>query len=531
MPSELLVVIPAPLHASGLPRAALRSLAGRSLILRALDTAAGSVASRDQIAVLVDDDEVALVAERQGCRVYPLPHATLEPDAALAACVYGVTRREEENRPAPFAAVAVLHPSAPLVRSGDLTRAVDRLSDNGVSSVMSEPLVGDAGWPTLGFVVSRRDSVTPEQFVARDVVLADLPAERALRIQSANDWWVCERLLRRKRVAIVVIGYPAVGLGHVSRSSIIAHELMHHDVCFVCPDGSDLAAAQLAPHTLPIHRQAGRNLAEAVLAFEPDLVINDILNTDRDYVEQLMAGGAAVVNFEDLGSGAHVADLVINAIFMETDVPENHLNGPAYFCIRDEFLQAPQRQRGDQVREVLVTFGGTDAVDSTARLARLLLPITRPRGIHVSLVTGPGYSHLERLTELLHGVPAADVTLAHNTKRISEYMARADLAFSSAGRTVFELAAMGVPAVILAANEREETHTFASAENGFLHLGRNDQTSDAAIVSALERLLESAELRRTLSERMCKWDFHRGRERVMAALDPLLARERKVLSV
>jgi spore coat polysaccharide biosynthesis predicted glycosyltransferase SpsG len=529
MPSNILVVIPAPLHAAGLPRAALRSLAGRTLLKRALETASGAVSSQDQIAVLVDDDEVALFAERQGCQVHPLPAGYDTSGQSLAASVDGVTRQIESTRPDRFAAVMLLHPTAALVRSADLTRAVDRLFENGAASVVSEPMTGtDSGnWPSVGFAVSRRSSVNPERFLGDRVEIAEVPPERTFSIRSGHDWWVCERLLQRKRVVFVVIGYPAVGLGHVSRAATVAHELMHHDVHFLCPRGSELAATQLAARALPVHLHDAGDLADCVLALQPDLVVNDILNTDREYVERLKTAGAAVVNFEDLGSGARVADLVINAIFMEPDVCGNHLNGPAYFCIRDEFLHAPSRADRVTVREILVTFGGTDPSDNTSRVARLILPRTRALGIHVSFVTGPGYAHLDRLQEILAGVPAADATLAHDTRRMSDYMARADFAFSSAGRTVFELAAMGVPAVIVAANEREESHTFACEDNGFVYLGGSDQVTDTAIVSALERLIESAGTRRQMSERMQKWDFRKGRERVLGAIEPFLVDDRK----
>ncbi|HIQ28910.1 MAG TPA: hypothetical protein EYH42_10520 [Sulfurovum sp.] len=50
-------------------------------------------------------------------------------------------------------------------------------------------------------------------------------------------------------------------------------------------------------------------------------------------------------------------------------------------------------------------------------------------------------------------------------------MLAADVIFTSAGRTTYEIASLGVPAIVLAQNERELTHFFASNEFGFLNLG------------------------------------------------------------
>jgi spore coat polysaccharide biosynthesis predicted glycosyltransferase SpsG len=289
----------------------------------------------------------------------------------------------------------------------------------------------------------------------------------------------------------------------------------------LCPIGSEIAAQHLEADSFTVHRQDGPDLAACVLRLEPDLVINDILNTERAYVEDLQRAGARVVNFEDLGPGASVADLVVNDIFMEPASGPNHLNGPDYFCIRDEFLHTAPSSFRERPQEILLTFGGTDPGNQTVRVGRLVLEHA-PADAHVSFVTGPGYGHGESLKRLLADVPSHRAELAAGTKRMSEYMARADMAVSSAGRTVFELAAMRVPSIIIAANEREETHTFASLDNGFLYLGRVDHVTDSEIVGALHELLESPARRRWLRERMDHWDFHDGRRRVLNAVTTLL---------
>ena len=64
----------------------------------------------------------------------------------------------------------------------------------------------------------------------------------------------------------------------------------------------------------------------------------------------------------------------------------------------------------------------------------------------------------------------AGIYVEQNLKHISDLFAKADLAFTSQGRTVYELATMGVPAVVMAQNEREMKHTFAQMNNGLIHL-------------------------------------------------------------
>lgn len=542
MRADVLVLIPASLHGHGVPRQPLRTLGGRPLLLHTIQAALSLVTRRERVVVVADDDEIALLAERQGIETRHVPAA--DDAAALIRVAREYLHRTRETAEA-VSAVMVLRPVSPLLQPGDLDDAVARLIALGCDSVQSacaNPIAGRppvfapaaspaagpaASLPTETFIVSRPAVLSTGTFVGSTHDFAILPAERGLEIRSTRDWWVCERLFERRRIVFVVIGDTSVGLGHVYRATLVAEEFADHDVSFVCPTGNDLAVGLLAKQMLPVHMPGDRDLADAVLALQPDLVVNDVLTTDREYVERLRAGGARVVNFEDLGTGALAADLVINDIYQETSAPPNHRNGPSYYCIRDEFLHAVPQAPQDDVREVLITFGGTDAPDSTLRVARLIVPVAAARGIHLSLVTGSGYLHLDRLREFLASVPGDVAELANGTKRMSEYMEHSDLAFSSAGRTVFELAAMRVPAIILASNPREETHTFAAPENGFVYLGRADAVADAEILAAFTQLVDSPLERRTMKARMRRWDFRDGRARVLAAIQPLLAAGRE----
>lgn len=136
-------------------------------------------------------------------------------------------------------------------------------------------------------------------------------------------------------------------MGHVFRSLMLAHEIANHKVFFVCTKESELAASNIAARDYKTVIQQGE-LWEDVLALDPDLVINDMLDTPREYMEHLKAANIPVVNFEDEGPGSVLADQVVNALYEEPQnetngkQPERFLYGHKYFCLRDEFLQAEQ---------------------------------------------------------------------------------------------------------------------------------------------------------------------------------------------
>jgi len=98
--------------------------------------------------------------------------------------------------------------------------------------------------------------------------------------------------------------------------------------------------------------------------------------------------------------------------------------------------------------------------------------------------------------------------------KVTEYMKRADLAVSSQGRTVYELACMGVPSIILAQNEREMTHTFATMKNGFINLGYGKNVSTDAIINTLKWLIDTPSIRSNMRDLMLKHDFRGADKRL-----------------
>ena len=538
---DLLVVVSAPLHGEGLPRKVLRLLDERPLLAHALEIGRGVVQSDRQVIVLTDDDEVAMRAEREGYKAVVDERSASGP-TRVAAAISTLLVKGEAGRGAPFETVLLLEPSSPLLKPLDLATAVQTLASGEFDSVISASkeihrtwmlvdghYVPDFGqWPqatkenlyreTGGFIVSRRAAILADRFLGPRVGVAAVPPERAISITTPHEWWICERLLRRKRIVFVVAGNRLVGMGHIYRTLQLAHEINNHELLFICTRESDLAAQVFTANRYTTLVQDTESLVDCVLAQSPDLVINDFLDTDVAYVRALKASGAKVINFEDLGGGAQCADLVFNEVYGDPAPKPNHRVGPDYFCIRDEFLSAPERPFSDAAQEVLITFGGVDEENLTSRILSLIWPEANRRGIRLSVVTGAGYGHAAELKTLIDNIGSPLVLQTNRTKRMSEYMARADLAFSSAGRTLFELATMRVPAIVMACNPREETHPFASSHSGFAYLGRHDRVSDAELLSTFRQLVNEPRRRRAMRECLERFSFRDGKKRVLTEI-------------
>ena len=66
-----------------------------------------------------------------------------------------------------------------------------------------------------------------------------------------------------------------------------------------------------------------------------------------------------------------------------------------------------------------------------------------------------------------------NIEVYFDVSNMPELMTSCDIGVTSRGRTGYELALLGIPAIAMAQNAREEKHGFVCNENGFTYIGLN----------------------------------------------------------
>ena len=88
-----------------------------------------------------------------------------------------------------------------------------------------------------------------------------------------------------------------------------------------------------------------------------------------------------------------------------------------------------------------------------------------------------------------------------SVENMAETLSGADLVFCSGGMTVFEIAALGTPGVVLCQNARELRRMEAFARKGsIVHLGLGTEVGEVLIRETARELLDKVERRTSLSE-------------------------------
>ena len=205
---------------------------------------------------------------------------------------------------------------------------------------------------------------------------------------------------------------------------------------------------------------------------------------------------------------------MFDALYEHDVGDENVFTGHKYYILKDEFYFQPQKIITQKVENILITFGGTDPNNFTEKVIDSILATSY--GGRINVILGLGYTGLERLIDKYESNKL--IQIYRNVSDISEFMFKADIIFTSAGRTMYEVCSLGVPTICLCQNERELTHVFANETNGFMNMGLGADVEKQQIIDEFLRLVNDYELRAEMNRKMLNVDLKDGFENIWSII-------------
>jgi len=530
---RVLGVVPARGGSDRVPYLNIKRLGDKPLLAHTLQAARASLLL-DRVIVSTDDERVAEVARDCGAEVPFLRPPELAGDIPSLKPVvsHAVAQLEASGERAQL--VVVLQATTPFREASAIDAALTRLVSADLDSVVSVtedrtlnwraeagllvPLFAKEGrrdeqppiYRENGAVVALKRGVLdgPTRFGARIGYLL-LDKRAGFTVHDLEDFWMAERLLRQPRILFRCDGGAVLGMGHVYRSLAIADALRQSsqaDVAFLMSADHPEGIKTVSREGYPV-RVAGQSGSEAYLEhirdFAPAILINDLPRIERGYLKALAQLGAATVNLvdtlDDLEQTERYKQLVVSVMNEDRETPEGFYGGPEYAILRRHF-QGKRKDLRAEPRMLLLTFGGSDPQGLTLLATRALAGLD-PR-IELLAVTGPAFAQRGELEALSAGLPRK-LTLIHEAGgHIADLMLEADVVVGSGGMSVYEIAALGTPGVVLAQNAREDARMREFARHGTVeYLGLGTEVSEERLRSSVVALLEDLPRRRRMSER------------------------------
>jgi UDP-2,4-diacetamido-2,4,6-trideoxy-beta-L-altropyranose hydrolase len=253
------------------------------------------------------------------------------------------------------------------------------------------------------------------------------------------------------------------------------------------------------------------------------------------YQQAVHGSGRRVLWISDeLGPADVSADLVLNQ--SPTAIPRQYapmptercLLGLRYALLRAEFRHP--RNRSDEtigeVRRVVVTFGQADPHSMLGAVLRSLHRVDPEHRLELEVVL-PSLG--ERAKRYRDEFPHSSIRWHSNVANLVPLFQRADLAISAAGLTSYELAACGVPSLLIAIAENQEPVGRGLAGLGMAaYAGRQRDLGSATLDQSITELIADVGRRRKLSAQCQMQVDGNGAQRVVARMLSEMIRLRPV---
>lgn len=539
--NKILVVIPARGGSKGIPRKNVRLLDGQPLISYSINVAKSSEYV-DDVVITTDDSEIALLSEKFGASVIRRSEELSTDETPLDPVVYDAMVQKEKLAFDEYDLVITLQPTSPLIKTSTLDQVIEKFEDFAIDSVITVVDDRRLSWgydennerffpnyierknrqdlpkdfkETGAILATRRKFVNEFSRLGTNIDIVEVSQEESVDVTNYEDWWIAEKYLQRKKIAIVPNASESVGTKHINRCLSVASKLVFHDILFLLEETHQLGIDIIEKYNYNYKIYDGKDdLINCLRDYSPDLLLNDIADTSSEYISILRDEGYFVINFEDLGTGSGLANVVFDALY-EHDLSEKNIyTGYEYYLLRDEFYFQPQKIITHAVNNVLITFTGEDEDNLTEKVINSILS-TNYEG-RINVIVGLTYPDLEGLISKYESNQS--IQIYQNVSNISEFMFKADIIFSSASKRMYDICSLGVPTICLCQNERELSHVFANESNGFINMGLGVDVEMQQLIDQFVNLVNDYDLRVAMNKRMLSIDLKNGFENMEAVI-------------
>ena len=243
------------------------------------------------------------------------------------------------------------------------------------------------------------------------------------------------------------------GMGHLYRSLLLADFLSKkHNIIYVVNE-NEITKKILTKKKFNFKFQ---NLQDdktnwektIISSFNIHLWINDRLATSIDHSKNVKGCNVKLVNFDDNGAGADLADL--NFLGLHFRDKENKIKNNVIFGLKYLILN-PEIEKYRRIRDlnspVLVNLGGSDTWGVTVKVVKIL----KSKNIKATIKIGPEFKFFDELSSEIN----EDFKIIKHVSSMAKEMSKYNLAITGGGITPFEANASGLPCIVIANEEFE----------------------------------------------------------------------------
>jgi len=316
-------------------------------------------------------------------------------------------------------------------------------------------------------------------------------------------------VMRRRddmEIFIRVDANQSIGYGHLMRCVSLADgfQLLGHIATFI---SDELTVRQYLLGR--DYKVATTDALDRIDDERKRIIILDGYHFTNELITQYSQTFVLSVFFDDFLDEKKNVDGIINtAVTTDYELPyavKFKYFGAQFVLLRQEMIRVLKKYKpkalNSVTKNVLVTTGGTDHHGILTWLPMLLKQ--NFKFSKINLLCGGGREAKKRLETLYASDDNIQCYVDVDAEMVAELMANSDFAISSGGSTLYELAAFGVPTMVIKTAQNQERLIAQFVENKAVYdLGLAEILKEKRIIDVVGQLYENANMRQELSKRM-----------------------------
>lgn len=261
----------------------------------------------------------------------------------------------------------------------------------------------------------------------------------------------------QETVAIRVDMNPVIATGHIMRCLSVADAVTESGkkVIFIIADDYPLDLIKQRGYEAVVLGTDWRNMESELLRLSEEMgkrgihkILVDSYQVTAPYLQALKKK-VQVSYLDDLDAFVYPVDKLIcyanyydRFSYGDKEEWEGYYLGMRYVPLRRAFRDRPLKIIRDRVQSILLLSGGADSYGILERMTDMFKDYS---DVTVTVVCGNFYSNYEQLAEKYKAYN--NFVFCRNISNMEDYMAEADMAVSAGGTTLYELCAVGTPAI------------------------------------------------------------------------------------
>ncbi len=313
-----------------------------------------------------------------------------------------------------------------------------------------------------------------------------------------------------ERFYIRADGNETIGMGHVQRCLSLAKALKKKgaDPVFLTADEGPAEWIEKAGFSyVPLntdYREMEKELPllTEILQKDPGPVLVDSYQITKPYMKRLNLLTRTILMSDDLNEvydcqelinyNIYASDLGYEETYRATGLLTKFYLGPGYAPLREAFSEASEMPAVDGatkagMMKVLLTTGGSDGCHLGLSFAKRIAEGRMPVACEYHILCGPFYEDGDKLRELAG--PIENLVIDGPVTEMASYLKQFDLVCSAAGSTLYELCALGIPAMAFTTADNQEKNLKAFSERSkMIDLGDAVVDSEAVLDNLEQKL-------------------------------------------